>query len=168
MNLREWNVRVVVTEGERSAAFAWLRHASHHVVCGIPDEGAGWHVRYPKDGRAHITTKDGAGNRRAFFRESPVPLDGFVGHRTMLALGIASDTLADMNLQPFKYKTQDVVAFLDLRAFDAKMLWVEFGLLEAHKADALSFDFEVRQLLLEMSTSPWVYIAAGVQEAITR
>jgi len=86
----------------------------------------------------------------------------------MLALGIASDTLADVNLQPFNYKTQDAVAFLDLRAFDAKILWVELGLIEPQKADALSFDFEVRQLLLVTNTSPWVYIATGVQEAITR
>jgi hypothetical protein len=72
------NVRVVITDGERTADFAWLRHAGRQVVCGVPEDRR-WHVTHPEDGRTHSTTKKGAGNRRAFLRESPVPLDGFMG-----------------------------------------------------------------------------------------
>ncbi len=161
------NVRVVVTDAEHTADFAWLRHAGRQVACGVPEDSR-WHVTYPADGRAHITTTRGGESRRGYLRESPVSLDGFTGHRTMLALGLGSDSLVDTGLREFERKTQDAVVFLDLRAFDAEVMWVELGLVEPYKADTLSFDFEVRQLVLVVTTSPWVYIAAGIQRDAVR
>jgi hypothetical protein len=153
-----------LTDGERTADFAWLRHAGRQVACGIPDD-ARWHMTYPADGKAHYTVREGAGHSRRFLPKSPLPLVSFRGRHTLLALGLASTTLED--LRPFERRAQDAVAFLDLRSFpDEGVVWIELGLVEAQKADQLQFDFEVQQLLLVTSVTPWVYIAAGSKAGI--
>lgn len=168
MKPSESRIRVVLTDGERTADFAWLRHAGRQVVCGIPED-EGWHMTYPEDGRFHITLKKGPGHRRAFVPQAPVPLDGFSGQQVLLALGIGSVDLTDAALRPFERKPQDAVAFLDLRAFGDALVWTELGLIEVGKTDQLHFDFEVQQVLLVRSIAPWVYVAAGIRDqALTR
>jgi len=156
-------VRIVLTDGERAADFAWLRHAGRQVACGVPED-ASWHMTYPEDGRLHMTVKQHSGGRRVFVRKAPVPLAGFTGHRALLALGIGSTALAEGDLKPFKHTPQDAVAFLDLRAFGDAMVWTELGIVEPGQTHQLRFDFTVQQVLLVTSVSPWVYVAAGVNE----
>jgi len=101
----ERRVRVVLTDGERTADFAYLRHAGREVVCGVPDD-AGWHMTYPANGRAHYTVRQGSGHTRRFLRERPVPLESFTGQRTLLALSIASTALVYAGLRPFERQAQ--------------------------------------------------------------
>jgi len=101
----ERRVRVVLTDGERTADFAYLRHAGREVVCGVPDD-AGWHMTYPANGRAHYTVRQGSGHTRRFLRERPVPLESFTGQRTLLALSIASTALVYAGLRPFERHAQ--------------------------------------------------------------
>jgi len=101
----ERRVRVVLTDGERMADFAYLRHAGREVVCGVPDD-AGWHMTYPANGRAHYTVRQGSGHTRRFLRERPVPLKSFTGQRTLLALSIASTALVYAGLRPFERQAQ--------------------------------------------------------------
>lgn len=160
-------VRVLLTDGERTADFAWLRHvAGKHVVCGIPENVDRWHITYPADARVHYTLREGARKSHRFLRLAPVPLRDFRGQCELLALGFASSTLEDAGLHPFRRSAQDAVAFLDLRAFPEGMVWTSLGLIEAGQVDSLTFDFDVEQLLLVRNVVPWVVIAAGIREGV--
>lgn len=166
MTLAERRLRVVLTDGERMADFAWLRHAGRQVVCGVPDK-VGWHITYPADGRMHMTIGHDARRTRSFVPETAVPLDTFTGQRALLTLGMPLIELAVARLRTFKHRTQDAVAFLDLRAFrDEVMLWIELGLVEVGKTDQLQFDFGAEQVLIVRNAVPWVYIAAGSKEGV--
>jgi hypothetical protein len=159
-------VRVVLTDGQRTVDFAWLRHAGKQVVCGAPNDPE--HVTYPRDGRVHITTEEGSKKRRrGFFTLPPVPLQGFHGQHGLLTLGLAEPILQSFDLVPFRHQAQDTIAFLDLRAFrpDAAVM-VDLGLVEAGHADQLNFAFKVQQILLVTSVTPWVYLAAGTEAGI--
>ena len=158
-------VRVLLTDGQRTVDYAWLRHVEgKQIACGVPDHRDKWHLTYPADGKAHYTLRGGGRKRRRFLTLQPVPLRAFRGQRELLTLGFAPSTLEDSGLLPFRPQPQDALAFLDLRAFSDGMVWTSLGIVEPGQIDRLTFDSDVRQLLIVRNVVPWIYIAAGIKE----
>lgn len=157
-------VRIALTDGVRTADYAWLRYSRKQVVCGVP-ENPNWHLTYPADGRAHYTIRKRSRHVRRYLPTQSIPLITFSGQRELLQVQLASPAALGDDFIAFEHQPQDVVAYLDLRAFPkGRIAWTALGLIEPGKADQLQFSFEVYQLLLVTRPRPWLYIAAGAEE----
>ncbi len=154
-------VRILLTDGARVADFAWLRYSLKQVACGVPEGRDSWHVTYPANGKVRYSLRRALRQHHVPWPVKPIPLGTFSGQRELLQLRSPLELGNDLTI--FRWQPQDVIAFLDLRAFPKdRMICTSLGLIEAGKADQLQFDFSVHQVLLVTRVTPWIYIASGV------
>ena len=153
-------VRVLVTNGSKTADLFWVEHTGRDVYCGmvgLPD-----HYAYHETGARHI--KQAGGYQ---ILERHVPLAELRGIFQLTTLAFSSTLLDAGNyLRDYFGASVDAVVYLDTRSMsgDAPFLNVMVGLLEIGPPELLPIgvpDWVTRQIVLVTDVRPWVWIAVG-------